>query len=85
MSNIWSDSAQEKSSLIKRIRGDIAVIGGQASPGADFLGSKRTWTGLGSDHKVAYEDSEITSGASLQEGRSGIARGYTNSEGVGRR
>ena len=63
-------------SLIKRAKGDLAVIGGKASPGADHLRSNRMWRGLGSDFEMA--DDKI--GAPLEQGRSGIARGYTHGE-----
>ena len=68
-----SDS-QLGSSLIRRAKGDLAVVGGELSPGAEHLRSKRTWNGLGSDFEIAYEES----GAAVEEGRSGIARGYTH-------
>ena len=61
-------------SLIRRARGDVAVVGGKASPGAEYLRSNRTWNGLGSDFKIAYEDA----GGAIEQGRSGIARGYTH-------
>jgi diphthamide biosynthesis protein 2 len=63
---------QASSSLIKRANGDIAQIGGVVLPGAEFLRSQRTWQGLGSDFEIAYEDE----GGLVEEGRSGIARGY---------
>ena len=63
-------------SLIRRARGDVAVVGGMASPGAEYLRSKRTWHGLGSDLEIAYEDA----GGVIEQGRSGIARGYTHDE-----
>ena len=62
--------------LTKRSRNDIAVMGGQASPGAEYLRSSRTWKGLGSDLEIAYENDGMT----IEEGRSGIARGYTHSQ-----
>ena len=66
--------AQLGSSLIRRAKGDLAVVGGELSPGAEHLRSKRTWKGLGSDFEIAYEEL----GAAVEEGRSGIARGYTH-------
>lgn len=63
-------------SMVKRAKGDIARIGGEASPGAQFLREKRTWQGLGSDFEIAYD--EDSSQPAVQEGRSGIARGYEN-------
>lgn len=72
-----SASADKKSphsaSLIKRAKGDLAVVGGETSPGAEYLKSTRTWKGLGSDFEIAYEDA----GGAIEQGRSGIARGYT--------
>ena len=68
-------------SLIRRARGDLAVVGGKASPGAEYLRSNRTWNGLGSDFEIAYEDA----GGVVEPGRSGIARGYTHDEEVTRR
>lgn len=61
-------------SLIRRVKGDLAVVGGELSPGAEHLKSKRTWKGLGSDFEIAYEEA----GAAVEQGRSGIARGYTH-------
>jgi diphthamide biosynthesis protein 2 len=59
--------------LVKRTAaGEIASINGVLSPGAEFLRSKRTWQGLGSD----FADQEQESSTVVEEGRSGIARGY---------
>ncbi|KAJ9632074.1 Diphthamide biosynthesis protein 2 [Taxawa tesnikishii (nom. ined.)] len=69
-------------SLIKRANGDIAQIGGEISPAAEFLRSKRTWQGLGSDYEIAYdydEEGKIR-GTPMEEGRSGIAKGYAVGE-----
>jgi diphthamide biosynthesis protein 2 len=41
------------------------------SPAATFLKEKRMWQGLGSDLEPAEEG-----GALVEEGRSGVARGY---------
>lgn len=60
-------------SLARRAKSGLAVVGGEASPGAEYLTSRRMWKGLGSDFEIAYEDA----GAALEQGRSGIARGYT--------
>jgi diphthamide biosynthesis protein 2 len=70
--------ASANQSLVKRANGDIAQVGGVASPGAEFLRSQRTWQGLGSDFDVLNEANgeADTSGASMEEGRSGLARGY---------
>jgi diphthamide biosynthesis protein 2 len=63
------------SALTKRTNGDMAIINGTASPGAEYLRSQRTWKGLGSDFEIAYEEEER--GAAVEQGRSGVARGYT--------
>lgn len=62
--------------LARRAKGDIVAVGGEASPGAEFLQSKRTWKGLGSDFEIAYEET----GGVTKPGLSGIARGYTQGE-----
>ncbi len=62
--------------LIKRAKGDVAIIGGDVSPGAEHLRSKITWKGLGSDFRIAYEEA----GAVVEQGRSGIAKGYTHGQ-----
>lgn len=69
-------------SLIKRANGDLAQIGGEVSLGAEFLRSQRTWQGLGSDYEIAYEydDQGKLQGAAVEEGRGGVARGYTVGE-----
>ena len=64
--------------LTIRVKGDIARVGGVVSPGAEFLRSKRTWQGLGSDLQFSY----VESGTAIEEGRSGIARGYTHANAV---
>lgn len=68
-------------SLARRAKGGLAVVGGEASPGAEYLKSRRRWKGLGSDFEIAYEDR----GAAIEQGRSGIARGYTHVERKGSR
>jgi diphthamide biosynthesis protein 2 len=63
--------------LTKRANGDIAAVGGVASPGAEYLRSKRTWQGLGSDYRDEEEEGRVGGNAAkMEEGRSGIARGY---------
>lgn len=77
-----SEPAPPSSALIQRAKGDVAAINGQVSPAAEYLRSKRTWTGLGSDYAIEYErddDGKIT-GASMEEGRSGVAKGYSVGE-----
>ncbi|EJP70428.1 diphthamide biosynthesis protein 2 [Beauveria bassiana ARSEF 2860] len=61
--------AKTSGTLISRAAGEIASINGVASPGAEFLRSQRTWQGLGTDF-----DQEAST--LIEEGRSGIARGY---------
>lgn len=70
--------------LIRRNNGDLASIGGEISPGAEFLRSKRTWKGLGSDIEIAYDSEEVSS-VSVEQGRSGIARGYRTGDNEDRR
>ncbi|TGJ88298.1 hypothetical protein E0Z10_g470 [Xylaria hypoxylon] len=60
------------SALVKRGTGEIALVNGVASPGAEFLRSKRTWQGLGTD----FNPGEDEESAVIEEGRSGVARGY---------
>ncbi|EGX91933.1 diphthamide biosynthesis protein 2 [Cordyceps militaris CM01] len=59
--------------LISRAAGEMASINGVASPGAEYLRTQRTWQGLGTD----FEEEASTL---VEEGRSGIARGYTVGE-----
>ncbi|KAI0881367.1 diphthamide biosynthesis protein [Annulohypoxylon maeteangense] len=59
--------------IVKRAVGDVALVNGVASPGAEFLRSQRTWQGLGTEFG-AEDDGESTV---VEEGRSGVARGYT--------
>jgi len=65
--------------LMQRKFGELATVNGVVSPGAEFLRSQRTWQGLGSDYNTAeeVEDEESTA---VEEGRSGVARGYTVGE-----
>ncbi|KAK2036630.1 diphthamide biosynthesis protein 2 [Colletotrichum somersetense] len=67
-----------QSALVKREVGEMATINGVLSPGAEYLRSQRTWQGLGTD----YDDDE--SSTVVEEGRSGVARGYTVGEDTGR-
>lgn len=65
-------SSKGSDALIKRSGpGELASINGVLSPGAEFLRSQRTWQGLGSDFAENQEES-----TAIEEGRSGIARGY---------
>ncbi|MCJ1462982.1 Diphthamide biosynthesis protein 2 [Pseudocyphellaria aurata] len=72
-------------SLVKRFKGDLAVIGGAVSPGAKYLQSKRTWTGLGSDFEIKYDEVRMANSAPIEEGRKGIARAYEDQEGQAKR
>lgn len=69
-------AAPASSALMKRANGDLAQIGGVVSPGAEFLREKRTWQGLGSDYRDEEENGGHGNAAKMEEGRSGIARGY---------
>ncbi|KAI1372353.1 diphthamide biosynthesis protein [Hypoxylon crocopeplum] len=60
------------SAVVKRAAGDVALVNGVASPGAEFLRSQRTWQGLGTEFGTE-DDQESTI---IEEGRSGVARGY---------
>jgi diphthamide biosynthesis protein 2 len=73
-----ASEAPPSSALVQRPKADVATVNGTVSPAAEFLHSKRTWQGLGSDYEVAYErdeDGKIR-GAAMEEGRSGLAQGY---------
>lgn len=74
---IGNSSASQ--SLSRRAKGDLAVIGGAVSPGAEFLQSQRSWKGLGSDFDIQYDEEERDS-TLMVEGRKGIARGYTTGD-----
>lgn len=78
LSALNHSAAGPSSALIQRNKGDLATINGVASPGAEFLRSQRTWTGLGSEQRIEYERDEEgrIRGAGMEEGREGVARGY---------
>ncbi|KAG5926218.1 hypothetical protein E4U42_003515 [Claviceps africana] len=61
--------------VTRRVAGDLVSINGVASPGADYLRCKRTWQGLGSDFETR-ENQDARPGVLMEEGRSGVARGY---------
>ncbi|KAK4243515.1 putative diphthamide synthesis protein-domain-containing protein [Corynascus novoguineensis] len=75
-----SSEGHEKSSsaLALRPKAELATVNGVVSPGAEYLRSRRTWQGLGSDYVM--EES-----TTIEEGRSGVARGYTVGEAAERR
>ncbi|CAG8956697.1 hypothetical protein HYFRA_00012241 [Hymenoscyphus fraxineus] len=71
--------------LARRAKLDVATINGTASPGAEFLRSQRTWTGLGSDFERVDGDESGNrdgEGGLIEEGRRGVARGYVVGEGA---
>lgn len=70
--------------LTKRANGELAQVGGVASPGAEYLRTWRTWQGLGSDFEVDYTQSGAN-GVLVEQGRSGIARGYADGQDSSRR
>lgn len=63
-------------SLVKCFKSDLAVISGEISSGAEYLRSKRTWGGLGSDFEIKYDELDHAESTLVEEGRTGIARGY---------
>jgi diphthamide biosynthesis protein 2 len=67
-------TGRDTTALALRPKAELAAVNGVVSPGAEYLRAKRTWTGLGSDF-----DLKETSTA-IEEGRSGVARGYTVGE-----
>ena len=84
VSNDHASLGRESNALIHRNNGGLARVGGQISPGAEFLRSQRTWKGLGSDIEIAYDPQEA-SGVFVEQGRSGIARGYRTGDNKDRR
>jgi diphthamide biosynthesis protein 2 len=73
-------STSASNALTRRANGALASVNGVVSPGAEFLRSKRTWVGLGSDYNDPEKAHERA--AKMEEGRSGIARGYHVGEGA---
>ena len=72
-------NTQSSSALALRSKSSqLATVNGVISPGAEYLRSQRTWTGLGADFT---EDASTE----IEEGRSGVARGYTVGEDAARR
>lgn len=65
--------SKETDALSLRPKAELATIKGVLSPGAEYLRSQRTWQGLGSD----FEEEKS---ATIEEGRGGVARGYTVGE-----
>lgn len=64
--------------VAKLQRSDLVTVNGVVSPAAEYLSQQRSWRGLGSDMEVQYEESNV--GDAIEEGRSGVARGYTVGE-----
>jgi diphthamide biosynthesis protein 2 len=64
-------SQAKSAALALRPRAELATVNGVISPGAEFLRSQRTWQGLGSDFDSTNKNTAI------EEGRRGVARGYT--------
>lgn len=73
-----SGDTAPSSALVQRAKQELATINGQISPAAEYLRTNRTWQGLGSDHAIAYErdDKGNITGAAMEEGRGGVAKGY---------
>ena len=69
-----AQDSMASNALVKRPQSELAIMGGQLSPGADFLRNKRGWKGLGSDFDMSSEEPTT----SIAEGRSGLARAYVN-------
>ncbi|KAI1845506.1 hypothetical protein JX266_008364 [Neoarthrinium moseri] len=80
-----ASSKQPSAALVQRKAGEIAMVNGVVSPGAQYLISQRTWQGLGSDfNNVDDEEKEYEESTVVEEGRSGVARGYTVGQDDGR-
>lgn len=78
-SSARTPNSQQPTALAKRARGEMIAVNGIASPAAEYLAQKRLWRGLGTDFKVSYEEDE-QGGSVVEEGRTGVARGYTVGE-----
>jgi diphthamide biosynthesis protein 2 len=65
------ESGAHSVALALRPKAELTTVNGVLSPGAEFLRTQRTWQGLGSDF-----DSRETN-TTIEEGRSGVARGYS--------
>ncbi|KAF7885852.1 uncharacterized protein EAF02_004361 [Botrytis sinoallii] len=78
--------ANASNKLVKRAKMEMVTVNGEVSPGAEYLREKRTWTGLGSDYdkEAIDEGKEREVAAVVEEGRSGVARGYTVGEDASR-
>ncbi|CAK7562203.1 MAG: Diphthamide biosynthesis protein 2 [Sporothrix epigloea] len=67
------DATSNGALAVRSKAGELATINGVISPGAEFLKSQRTWQGLGTE----FDNEEVFASTAVEEGRSGIARGYT--------
>ncbi|KAH8906376.1 diphthamide biosynthesis protein [Coniochaeta sp. PMI_546] len=65
------ESEVKSAALSLRSKAELATVNGVISPGAEYLRSQRTWQGLGSDFSSTEKNTTI------EEGRRGVARGYT--------
>jgi diphthamide biosynthesis protein 2 len=72
---LQTSSTEASKVLTRRAKGDLVAVNGTVSPGAEYLRNQRTWQGLGSDF------AETEASQDIEEGRSGVARGYTVGEG----
>ncbi|OTB17543.1 hypothetical protein K445DRAFT_56961 [Daldinia sp. EC12] len=77
VAGISTSGGTTNSAVARRAVGDIALVNGVASPGAEYLRSQRTWQGLGTDFGTGDEEGEGEESTLVEEGRSGVARGYT--------
>lgn len=68
-----TSSNDDEGKLVKKLSGAI-VLNGTVSTSAEHL-QQRAWSGLGSDYDASGLDSSV--GALVEEGRDGIARGYS--------
>ena len=76
---VGGSATGDSKALAVRSKGDIVSVNGVASPAAEFLAQKRSWKGLGSDFEIRYDDDEVE-GVKIEQGRQGMARGYTIGE-----
>ncbi|KAJ9606367.1 Diphthamide biosynthesis protein 2 [Cladophialophora chaetospira] len=79
-SSAISSSTQSSTALTRKSNGALISINGIASPAAEYLAQQRSWRGLGSDFEIKYEEDGAQEGDLIEEGRTGVARGYTIGE-----
>ena len=75
VTEIRHEGETASTALVGKAGGSVVAAKAVASPAGEFLRSKRTWRGLGSDFEVAYEENG-QAGSVVEQGRTGIARGY---------